>query len=127
MFVAELTYVHVIPLPFTGTFILQNCTVTSPSTGTIRVSCDSPYQIVVTLTCTDNCNNPMVTSIGSSPLTVRGVDPGMMYSVTINVFNDTRVLFMELKMTENITVMNNNLGTLPCINVYPLHTVYHKF
>ena len=115
VFAVETTYVHVFPLPFTDTFILQNCTVTSPSIGTIRISCDSPYQILVTLKCSDNCNNHMVTIFGSSPLTVRGLDPGMLCSVTINVFNGTQVLFMELKMTENITVMDNNLGTLPYI------------
>ena len=98
-------------LPVTDTFILQNCTVTSPSIGTIRVSCDSSYQILVTLTCTNNCSNPMVTIIGYSPLTVRGLDPGMVYSVIINVFNGTQVLFMELKITKNITVMNDDLGT----------------
>ena len=83
---------------------------TSLTVGTIRVSCDSPYQILVTLTCTDNCNNPMVAMIGSSPLTVQGLDPGMIYSVTINVFDDTLVLFSEFKITENITVMHSNLG-----------------
>ena len=75
-------------LIFTDTTVLQNCRMTSSSVGTITISCDSPYQILVTLTCTNNnCNNPMVTSNGSSPLTVRGLDPGMMYSVMINVFD----------------------------------------
>ena len=96
-------------LIFAGTTVLQNCTVTSSSTGTIRVSCDSPYQILVTLTCTNNnCNNPMVTSNGSSPLTVRGLDPGMMYSVTINVFNNTQIVLRDLMITANITVKHSS-------------------
>ena len=81
---------------------------TSPSTGTIRVSCDSSHQILVTLTCTNNCNNPMVTSIGSSPLTVRGLDPGMMYSVTISVFDGNQIILRDLMITANITVKNSS-------------------
>ena len=86
------------------TFILQNCTVTSSSIGTIRVSCDSSHQILVTLTCTNNCNNPMVTSNGSSPLTVRGLDPGMMYSVTINVFDGNQVVLRGQPVTSAVVV-----------------------
>ena len=90
---------------FTDTFILQNCTVTSPSTGTIRVSCDSSHQILVTVTCT-NCNNPnMVTSSGSSPLTVGGLDPGMVYSVMINVFDGNQVVLRDQTVNLIITVM----------------------
>ena len=94
------------------TFVLQNCTVSSPSTGTIRVSCDSSHQILVTLTCTNNCNNPMVTSNGSSPLTVRGLDPGMMYSITINVFDGNEVVLSDqtVKLTICITVMSDKSG-----------------
>ena len=87
------------------TFVLQNCTVTSPSTGTIRVSCDSSHQILVTLTCTNNCNNPMVTSNGSSPLSVRGLDPGMMYSVIINVFDGSQEVLIGRVERKTITVM----------------------
>ena len=76
-------------LIFTDTTVLQNCKITSPSTGTITISCDSPYQILVNCTCVNNCDNPMVAVIGNSPFTVRGLDPGMMYSVTINVFINT--------------------------------------
>ena len=94
-------------LIFTDTTVLQNCKITSPNVGTIRISCDSPYQVLVTLTCTNNCNNPMVTSIGSSPLTVRGLDPGMMYSVTVNVFINTQIVLEDLMVIANITVMNN--------------------
>ena len=65
-------------LIFTDLTVLQNCKITSPSTGTITISCDSPYQILVNCTCVNNCNNPMVAVIGNSPLTVRGLDPGMM-------------------------------------------------
>ena len=97
-------------ITFTDTFILRDCTVTSPSIGTIRVSCGSPYQILVTLTPTNNCNNPMVTSNGSSPLTVRGLDPGMMYSVMINVFDGNQVVLRDHKVTKTITVMSDESG-----------------
>ena len=91
---------------FADTFTLQNCIITSPNAGTIRVSCDSSHQILVTVTCT-NCNNPnMVTSSGSSPLTVGGLDPGMMYSVMINVFDGNQVVLIARAVTKTITVMN---------------------
>ena len=105
------SYILCTYLIFMDTTVLQNCRMTSSSIGTITVSCDSPYQILVTLTCTDNCNNPMVTIIGSNPLTVRGLDPGMMYSVIINVFDGNQVVFRDLMITANITVMKN-LGKL---------------
>ena len=107
------TYVHAyLCMTFTDTYILQNCTVTSPSTRTIRVSCDSSHQILVTLTCTNNCNNPMVTSNGSSPLTVRALDPGMMYSVTISVFDDNQEVLSDQKVTKTITVMSEETGNV---------------
>ena len=85
---------------------------TSPSTGTITVSCDSSHQILATLTCTNNCSNPMVTSNGSSPLTVRGLDPGMMYSVIINVFDGNQVVLSDQKVTKTITVMSDETGNV---------------
>ena len=101
-----------------GTIVLHNCKIISPSAGTVTVSCDSPYQIFVTFTCVSNCNNyNMVTSIGSSPLTVSGLDPGMMYSVTINVFNNTKIVLEDLMITENITVMNHS-GKISTIILY---------
>ena len=39
------------------------------------VSCDSHYQIYITLTCND-CNVTMKTANGNSPLNVTGLDPG---------------------------------------------------
>ena len=45
----------------------------------------------------------MVTSNGSSPLTVRGLDPGMMYSIIINVFDGNQVLIGRL-VIKTITV-----------------------
>ena len=48
----------------------------------------------------------MVTSNGSSPLTVRGLDPGMMYSVTINVFDGNQVVLRGRVERKIITVMS---------------------
>ena len=95
---------------FTDTFILQNCDATSPSIGTIRVSCDSSHQIQVTLTCTNNCNNPVVNSSGNSPLIVRGLDPGIMYSVIINVFDGNQVVLSNSKVMEAVVVMISGGG-----------------
>ena len=91
---------------------------TSPSIGTIRVLCDSPHQIIVTLTCTNNCINPLMTSNGNSPLTVRGLDPGIMYSVTINVFNGNQVVFRNETVMKTITVIGDQSGKIICICTY---------
>ena len=55
----------------------------------------------------------MVTSNGSSPLTVRGLDPGVMYSVIINVFDGNQVVLSDQMITTNITVtLKNSSGKL---------------
>ena len=81
--------------------------VTSPSIGTIRVSCDSSHQIIVTALCVV-CDNFIMTSNGYSPLTVRGLDPGMRYTVTINVFGRNQE---ELNIQKTITV----ISTIPIV------------
>ena len=48
----------------------------------------------------------MVTNNGSSPLTVRGLDPGMMYSVIINVFDGNQVVLRGRVERRTITVTN---------------------
>ena len=88
------------------TFILQNCDVTSPTIGTIRVSCDSSHQIQITAICTDDCNKVIVTDSGYSPLTVRGLDPGKRYTVAIDVFDGNRVVLSDETVSQTITVMN---------------------
>ena len=98
-------------LIFTDTFILQNCEVTSPSIGTIKVSCDSSHQIEVTLTCIYNCANPTITSNGYSPLNVTGLDPGI-YSVIINVFDGNQVVLKNQTIMRNITVMSDRSGKI---------------
>ena len=102
---------------YLDTFILQNCVVTSSSIGTIKVSCDSSHQIIVTLTRTNTCNNPMVTSSGNSPLIVTGLDPGIMYTVTINVFDGTQMILSDQTEIRNITVMSDQSGKSLCTYV----------
>ena len=88
---------------------------TSPSTGTtgtIRVSCDSSHQIHVTLTCT-NCTNPLLITYGSSPLIVRGLDPGVIYSVIINVFDDNQIVLRNQTVMLTITVMDDKSSKAP--------------
>ena len=99
-------------LIFTDTFILQNCEVTSPSVGTIRVSCDSSHQIQVTLTCINNCTNPTMTSNGNSPLNITGLDPGIMYSVTVSVFDGNQVVLNNQTIMRSITVMSDQSGKI---------------
>ena len=59
----------------------------------------------------------MMTSNGSSPLTVRGLDPGIMYSVTINVFNGNQVVFRNETVMKTITVMGEQSGKIICTYV----------
>ena len=91
---------------FTDTFILQNCDVTSSSVGTIRVSCDSSHQIQVNAICAQGCSNFIVTSNGYSPITVMDLDPGKVYTVTINVFDGNQVVLTNERITKTITVIN---------------------
>ena len=51
----------------------------------------------------------MVTSNGSSPLTVRGLDPGMMYSVMINMFDGNQVVLRGRAVKKTITVTNTTV------------------
>ena len=124
-FLYNLGYMIINLTLFADTHVLQNCTVTSPSIGTIRVSCDSPHQIIATVKCT-NCNNSMVTTIsGSSPLTVGGLVPGMVYSVMINVFDGNQVVLRGRVVIKTITVMS----TISCEIYYYIYLhvcVQHK-
>ena len=79
---------------------------TSHSIGTIRVSCDSSHQIQVAALCADACSNVLVTSNGYSPLTVRGLDPGMRYIVTISVFGHNQEELCNERVIINIRVMS---------------------
>ena len=101
-------------ITYVDTFILQNCDVTSPSIGTIRVSCDSSHQILVTLTRTNDCN-PTLTSNGSSPLNVTGLDPEIMYSVIINVFDGNQVVLRDQTVMRTIIVMGDQSGKI-CVH-----------
>ena len=106
---------------YSDTLVLQNCQVTSPSIGTVRVSCDSSHQIQVTLTCTNNCCNPTITSNGYSPLNVTGLDPGIMYSVTINVFDGNQVVLRDQTVMRTITVLSDQSGKFMYVHSY-IHT-----
>ena len=85
---------------------------TSPSVGTIRVSCDSSHQIQVTAVCQANiCNNRVVISNGYSPLTLMGLDPGKVYAVNIHVFDGNQVVSNIEGITKIIVVMNNTTSS----------------
>ena len=99
---------------FTGAFVLQNCEVTSPSVGTIRASCDSSHQIEVNAICIQ-CSDLRVTSNGHSPLTVMGLDPGKMYSVSIHVFDGNKVVVNNEKVTKIIRVISATSSKVVCI------------
>ena len=59
----------------------------------------------------------MVTSNGSSPLTVRGLDPGMMYSVIINVFDGSQVMLRGRVERRTITVISATLTSGKVLDV----------
>ena len=82
---------------------------TSPSVGTIRVSCDSSHQIQANAICRAvNCNNPLVTSNGYSPLTVMGLVPGEVYTVSIHVFDGNQVVLNDERITKIIRVATSS-------------------
>ena len=54
----------------------------------------------------------MVTSSGTSPLTVRGLDPGMVYSVMINVFDGNQVVLTDQTVNLCITLMDVEPGKI---------------
>ena len=60
----------------------------------------------------------MVTSNGSSPLTVRGLDPGMMYSVIINVFDGNQVVLRGRVVRRIITVRSATVTSGKSHSVY---------
>ena len=103
---------------FTDPFILRNCAAKSPSIGTIRVSCDSSHQILVTLSYTNNCSISIMTINGSSPLTMTGLDPGVMYIVAISLFDRNQVILRNLTVIKSIKVMSGK-------NIH-LHVYVHK-
>ena len=101
---------------FADTYVIKQCNVTSPSYGTVRISCDVPREVLATLTCNiydDNCNNPKVRAIGNGPFIVRGLDPGVMYYVTITF--DTFYYRDEVGLTDQTvtaTITVNSDGEL---------------
>ena len=116
MTLINLRVIDICMLDFTDTFMLKNCDVTSPNAGTVRVSCDISHPILVTLTCTNNCNNPMITTNGSSPLIVTGLDPGVTYSVTVTVFNDNEVGLSDQTLTQTVTVNSGSISVVCTCN-----------
>ena len=98
---------------FADTFILQNCEVTSPSVGTIRVSCDSSHQIEVNAVCVQGRSNLKVTSNGYSPITVMGLDLGKEYTVSIHVFDGNQVVSNN-KIIRYIRVISTTSSKIVC-------------
>ena len=99
------------------TFILQNCEVTSPSVGTIRVSCDSSHQIQVSMVCAARCDKFSVRSNGYSPLTETGFDPGKVYTVFIDLIDDSRVVSNDERITTTIRVISTTSSKIVYSNV----------
>ena len=112
---------------YVDTFILQNCNTTSPSIGTIRVSCDSSHQIKISLTCLYYCTNPMVTRSGIGPFTITDLDTGTTYFVHINVFDGNQVVLKDQAVTKNITFIStgkfeDHFYMLTYLHVKYIHT-----
>ena len=100
---------------------------TSPNIGIIRISCDSSHQILVTLSYTNNYSNPIVTSSGSSSLTVTGLDPGVLYIVAISLFDGNQVILRDLTVIKIIKVMSGKTTYIcMCIYMY-VHKLIHIY
>ena len=54
----------------------------------------------------------MVTSSGSSPVIIMGLDPGIMYTVKINLFDGDQVVISNITVTDTI-IVSNNTGKIP--------------
>lgn len=75
----------------------------SPNIGVIKISCDIPHQISVIVQ--HMYSYYYYTRVnGSSPVTVKGLDPGETYSVTVEVYDGNQVGLTDQKVTETITV-----------------------
>ena len=68
-----------------------------------------------------------MTSNGNSPLTVTGLDPGIMYSVTINVFDGTQMIISDQTEVRNITVMGDQSGKAYVRTYYCSYRNKHAF
>ena len=116
--VCTVSILHIYLTLLADTFILQNCEVTSPNAGTIRVSCDISHQIQVNAICqSNNCNTTrlrVVTSDGYSPLIVMGLVPGGKYTVKINVFDGNQVVLSNEGVTETIIVIRTTSSKVVC-------------
>ena len=109
MYVSNHFYFHIL-----DTFVLYNCKAYSPSAGTIRVSCDSSHQILVTLTCTNNCSNPLFITYGYSPLFIRMLDSEILYTVVVNVFHDNEVVLRNQTYMRPVFVKGGNVNDYTC-------------
>ena len=49
----------------------------------------------------------MVNNSGSSPVIVMGLDPGIMYTVKIKLFDGDQVVMSNITVTDTIIVSNN--------------------
>ena len=49
----------------------------------------------------------MVTSSGSSPVIIMGLDPGITYTVKINLYDGDQVMMSNITVTDTVTVSSN--------------------
>ena len=89
---------------------------TSPSVGTIRISCDSSHQIIVSIVCVAQCDKFGGGSNGYSPLTETGFDPGKVYTVFINLFDGklNQVMLNDERITQTVTVISTTSSKIVC-------------
>ena len=59
----------------------------------------------------------MMNNNGSSPVIIMGLDPGIMYTVKINLYDGDQVVMSNITVTDTITVSNNNTGRIPVYSV----------
>ena len=88
---------------------LENCTITSPSANTIRVSCESLGRISVTISsnsCT--CSQP-IAMVDDNPITVSDLAIGV-YTVEVTAVNSNDMSIENNKIVGMITVSDKSTG-----------------
>ena len=90
--------------------VLQSCTITSPSTNTIRVSCELLRRISITISsnsCT--CSQP-ITMVDNNPITVSDLPIGV-YTVEVTAVNSNDMNVENNRIVEMITLSDKSTAT----------------
>lgn len=98
---------------FVDISVLQRCIVRSPSSNTIKVSCEllETYQRIRVTVSNNGCTcSPPVTVIGDNPITVFNLT-AEVYTVEVTVVNNNNVSIGNKNIITMITVSNKSPTT----------------